>query len=188
MAMDLNGLLKDCEERMKKSMDVVHHDLSTIRTGKASPALVENLGVEAYGSQMRLKEVAGISTPEPRSILIQPWDVGQISAIEKAIQNSGLGIQPNNDGKVIRINLPDLTEERRLELTKVVKKSSEEGKISLRNIRRDMNAAIQKMQKDSTITEDEKFKSEKKVQEKTDQYIRQIDELLKNKEKEILTV
>lgn len=188
MAADLNSLLKDCEDRMKKSMDVVHHELSTIRTGKASPALVENISIDAYGSQMRLKEVAGISTPEPRTILIQPWDVGQIPSIEKGIQNSGLGIQPNNDGKVIRINLPDLTEERRMELTKVVKKASEEGKVSLRNIRRDMNAAIQKMQKDSAITEDEKFKAEKKVQEKTDQYIHQIDELLKNKEKEILTV
>lgn len=186
--MDLNAVIKDCEDKMKKSVEVVQHELSTIRTGKASPALVEGLQVSCYGSMVRLKEVAGISVPEPRTLVIQPWDPTQIPEIEKSIQNSGLGISPSNDGKVVRLNLPELTEERRKDLTKVVKKMAEEGRVALRNVRRDLNTTIQKLLKDSTITEDEKFNAEKKIQEKTDHFIKSVDELLKHKEQEILTV
>jgi len=186
--MELNALLKDCEEKMKKSLEVMTHEFSTIRTGKASPALVDGMTVDCYGSQMRLKEVAGISTPEPRTIVIQPWDPSQIPAIEKAILSSGLGLQPMNDGKVIRLPLPELTQERRESLTKLIKKIAEEGKVSLRNIRRDLNTIVDKMEKDKKITEDEKFKTEKKIQEKTNHYIKNVDDLLKHKEHEILTV
>ncbi len=186
--MELDAIIKDCDDKMKKSVEVVQHELATIRTGKASPALVEGLQVDCYGSLMRLKELAGISTPEPRGIVIQPWDPTQIPAIEKAIQASGLGLTPSNDGKVIRLNLPELTEERRKDLAKVVKKMAEEGRVALRNIRRDVNGAIQKLLKDSKITEDEKFGGEKKVQDKTNVFIKHVDDLLKHKEQEILTV
>ncbi len=186
--MNLSTVMKDCDEKMKKSVEMVQHEMSTIRTGKANPALVEGLQVSCYGSMMRLKEVAGISVPEARTLVIQPWDPSQIAEIEKAIQNSNLGITPANDGKVIRLNLPDLTEERRKDLIKVVRKMAEDGRVTLRNIRRDINAAIQKLLKDAAIAEDEKFNSEKKVQEKTDHYIKSVDELLKHKEQEILKV
>lgn len=186
--MELQKILKECEEKMKKSILVVQQEVATIHTGKASSSLVEGILVDCYGSQMRLKEVAAITTPEPRMIVIHPWDPSQIPFVEKAITNSGLGIQPMNDGKIIRLPLPELSQERRESLIKVVKKMAEDARISVRNIRRDTNALIQKFQKEGKLTEDEKFNGEKKTQERTDHYTKQIDDLLKHKEKEILSV
>ena len=186
--MEYQQVLKACEEKMKKSLEVLTQEFSTIRTGKASTSMVEGLLVDCYGSQMKLKEVAGITTPEPRMILVQPWDPTQIPFIEKSVMSSGLGLQPMNDGKVIRLPIPELSQERRESLIKVVKKTAEDARISLRNIRRDTNTLIQKMQKEGKITEDEKFTGEKKTQERTDHYIKAIDDHLKHKEKEILSI
>lgn len=186
--MDYQHVLKECEEKMKKSLEVLQHELSSIRTGKASPSLVEGVMVDCYGTKMRLRDVASISTPEPRLLVVQPWDPSQIPAIEKGITSSGLGLQPMNDGKIIRLPIPELSQERRESLIKVVRKVAEDARISVRNVRRDTNTLIQKMQKESKITEDEKFTGEKKTQERTDHYIKTIDDLLKHKEKEILNV
>ncbi|MDD5644003.1 MAG: ribosome recycling factor [bacterium] len=186
--MVLKKILAEMEEHMKKSVKNIHDEFSSIRTGKASPMLVENILVEYYGSQMKLKEIAGITTPDPRLIVVQPWDVGAVSAIEKAIMKSDLGITPNNDGRILRVPIPELNEERRKDLIKVVKKLAEDGKISIRNIRRNANHDIEKAFKDAAITEDAKFDAVEKTQKKTDEYIKEIDELVKHKEKEIMEV
>ncbi|MEW6535050.1 MAG: ribosome recycling factor [Candidatus Auribacterota bacterium] len=186
--MPVNKLLEDTKLRMEKSVDHIRSELAAVRTSKASPALVENIMVEYYGSQTRLRDLAGISVPEARQILIQPWDVSAVSAIEKAILKSTLGITPSNDGKVIRLVFPELTQERREELLKVAKKIAEDGKIAVRNVRREANEELKVMEKASEITEDDRFKAEKRVQTKTDDFIHKIDEVLKDKEKEILTI
>ena len=185
---DLQGLIKECNEKMKKTLEIVHKEFAGIRTGKASPALVDNIMVDYYGTPTPIKSLAGISIPEPRMIVISPWDPSSLQAISKAITSSNIGINPVIDGKVIRLPIPELSEERRKELIKIVKKKAEEGKIALRNIRREINDSIKKMEKDKKITEDEKFEGEKKVQEITDKFIKEIDDLLKHKEKEILEI
>ncbi len=186
--MALKKILAGMEDHMKKSAKNVHDEFSSIRTGKASPALVENIMVEYYGSQMKLKEIAGITTPDPRLIVVQPWDAGAVSAIEKAIMKSDLGITPNNDGRILRIPIPELNEERRKDLIKLVRKMAEDGKVSIRNIRRHANHEIEMEFKGATVTEDEKFEAVEKTQKKTDEYIKEIDELVKHKEKEIMEV
>ncbi len=186
--MPINKLLDDTKQKMAKSVAHVGDELATVRTSKAAPALVENIMVDYYGSQTRLRDLAGISVPEPRQILIQPWDVGALPAIEKGILKSTLGITPGNDGKSIRLVFPELTQERREELTKVAKKIAEDGKVAIRNIRREANESLKNMEKSGEITEDDRFKAEKRVQNKTDEFIHKVDEVLKQKEKEILTI
>jgi ribosome recycling factor len=186
--MALQDILDDMELRMMKSLEVIQDEFSHIRTGKASPSLVENLQVEAYGGHMRLRELASITTPEPRLIVIQPWDAQNAPAVEKAIQKSGLGLNPHVDGKIIRLPIPELSEERRKELDKIVKKMAEDGRVAVRHIRRDAMEAAKKAKKAGEIGEDDEKKIEHEIQAKTDEYIGQIDAELAKKEKEILTV
>jgi len=176
------------EDKMDKSVEVVHHEFQGVRTSKATPALVENIVAEAYGAQMRIRELAGITTPEPRVIMIQPWDASTLHPIEKAIQKSALGVTPAIDKKCIRIVLPELSQERRLELIKIVHKMAEEGRIAIRHVRRDAIEHLKRESKTGAITEDQLATSEKEVQKLTDTHIKKIDELLAHKEKEIMTV
>ena len=186
--MPLKKVFTAMEASMKKSLEFIHSEFATIHTGKASPVLVENILVDAYATQMKLKEVAAITAPEPRMILVAPWDATIMDGINKALQKNTLGLNPAVDGKVIRVRVPELSEERRKNLNKIVKKIAEDGKVSIRNIRREANDEIKRLQKVHEITEDEMSLYEKKVQEKTDEFIKEIDKLLANKEKEILTV
>jgi ribosome recycling factor len=185
---ELNDLLDELEERMMKSEDSMKHDFSAIRTGKASTALVEPITIDYYGAQTKLRDVAGISTPDARTISIQPWDKSVLAKIEKAIIASNLGITPLNDGKVIRLPIPPLSGERRQQLTKQVKARCEEAKVSVRNIRRDGNETAKKMEKDSVINEDELKDVLEKIQKLTDEYIKNLDVVCADKEKEIMTV
>ncbi len=186
--MTLQQVLDEMEEKMMKTLEFVHSEFATVRTGKASPSLVENIQVEAYGGHMRLRELAGISTPEPRLIVIQPWDPTVVQAVEKAIMKSELGITPRVDGKIIRIPIPELDAERRKELDKVIKHMAEEGRVAVRSERRHGIENAKKLQKEGKITEDELKHAEKEVQNKTDEYIKEIDTVLGHKEKEILAV
>jgi ribosome recycling factor len=186
--MPVDDILLEAEEKMIKTEEVVQHEFSGVRTGKASPALVENILVEVYGSQMRIRELAGITTPEPRMLVIQPWDAGTAHPIEKAIQKTNLGLNPSVQGKIIRIVLPELSEERRLEFTKVVRKMAEDGRVAVRHVRRDAIEHLKKETKEGKITEDDLEHGEKEVQKLTDQYIAKIDAHLAHKEKEIMTV
>jgi ribosome recycling factor len=176
------------EEKMMKSVEWVHNEMATIRTGKASTSLVENIQVEAYGGHVRLRECAGISTPEPRMIVIQPWDPSVVQAVVKAIETSKIGINPVVDGKIIRLPIPQLSQERRQELDRVVKKTAEEGRVAIRNERRMGLEQVKKLQKDGKITEDDLKHAEKEIQKRTDEYIKEIDTVAQHKEKEILTV
>jgi ribosome recycling factor len=182
----IKSLLEDLEEQMMATVEATERDLAGIRTGKASPALVENIPVDYYGTQTRLRDIAGITTPEARLLVIQPWDHNAMSAIEKAIQASGIGISPMNDGRVIRLPIPELTEERRRDLTKQVHKRAEEAKIVLRNQRRDANERVKKGQKGGELTEDEKDAMLEGVQKLTDDYCAQVDEAAKKKEAELM--
>ena len=186
--MTLQEALDAMEEKMMKTLEFVHNEFAKIRTGKASPALVENIQVQAYDTHMRLRELAGISTPEPRLIVIQPWDASVVQSVVHAIQKSELGINPVVDGKVIRIPIPELDQERRKELDKLCKHMAEEGRVAIRNERRHGIEAVKKLQKDGQITEDDLKHAEKEIQDKTDEYIKEIDTVLAHKEKEILAV
>ena len=186
--MPTDEILLEAEEKMLKSEEVVVHEFQGIRTGKASPALIENILVETYGSQMRIRELAGITTPQPRTLLVQPWDLGTLSQIDKAIQKANLGLNPMVDKKFLRIVLPELSEERRREFTKVVRKMAEDGRVAVRHVRRDALDALKKETKEGVITEDEQTLSEKQIQKLTDRYVAKIDELMKKKEAEIMTV
>jgi len=184
--MSLKEVKKNVEDRMRKTVEITKREYSTIRTGRASASLVEGIKVDYYGTPTPLKQIASILTPEARLIIIQPWDPTAVEGIEKAILASDLGITPNNDGKIIRLSMPPLTQERREELGKVVKKLAEDGKISIRSIRRDANDQLKKVEKKESVPEDERFKSQEEVQKLTDKYIGDIDKLLEEKEKEIL--
>ncbi len=186
--MALDDILLEAEEKMQKSEDVVVHEFSGIRTGKASAGLVENIQVDVYGSHMRIRELAGITTPDPRMILIQPWDAATVHPIEKAIQKSNLGLNPAVDKKCIRIVLPELSTERRLEFMRIVKKMAEDGRVAIRHVRRDAIEAMKKEAKNGGVTEDEIESSEKEIQKLTDQFVARIDSHLAHKEKEIMTV
>ena len=179
-------VLHNTEEKMKKACESVAREFSEIRTGRASPALVEGLHIDYYGTPTLLKQLASISVPDAHLIVIQPWDITAIAEIEKAIMKSNLGITPSNDGKLIRLSIPPLSKERRQELAKVVHNMAEEGRVSLRTIRRDAKEALEKLEKDKVIAEDDKFRGIDELQKLVDKYIAKIDELLKNKEKEIL--
>ncbi len=186
--MALDDILLEAEEKMIKTEEVVQHEFSGVRTGKASPSLVENILVEVYGSNMRIRELAGITTPEPRMLMITPWDASTIQPIEKAIQKSNLGLNPAVQGKFIRIVLPELSTERRMEFVKTIKKMAEDGRVAIRHVRRDAIEAIKKETKNGGISEEEEEVAEKEVQKLTDQYTGKIETHVVAKEKEILTV
>ncbi len=186
--MDPDEILMNTEEAMEKAAHYLQHEMSTIRTGKASPALVENIDVEAYGSQMKLKQLALISTPEPRLVVIQPFDMSTVQAIEKALKESRIGINPNVDGKIIRLPIPALTEERRRELVKNIKQMAEEARVRVRGARRDGLEALKKAQKGGGITEDDLERYEKDVQKFTDDFVKKIDDSVESKEAEVMKV
>lgn len=184
----MNDLLDELEEKMMGAEDSMKRDFAAIRTGKASTALVEALQVEYYGQMSRLKDIAGLSTPDSRTIAIQPWDKSALHAIEKAIINSNIGISPVNDGKVIRLPVPPLTEERRMQLSKQVKTRCEGAKVEIRNIRRDGNEVAKKAEKNAEITEDDLKQLLEKIQKMTDEYIKVLDADAAEKEKDLMTV
>lgn len=184
----IKELLQDAENRMRGAISSLEGDLAGYRTGRASPQLVEKLEVEMYGQEMHLIQLAVISVPEPQQLAIRPYDASSISAIERAIMKSNLGITPNNDGKIIRLNLPRLTEERRRELSKVVGNRIEDAKVAVRNVRRDALNDLRDFKSESLITEDEFFGGQDDLQELTDKYVNEIDELGKVKVKEIMEV
>jgi ribosome recycling factor len=176
------------KEKMEQAVEALKKDYAVIRTGRASVALLDNVLVDAYGSSQKLNQTATLTTPDPRTIMIQPWDPKLIGDIEKAIMKADLGLMPVNDGKVVRINVPQLTEERRKEFVKVAKKRSEEGKVAVRNIRRDTNDRLKKLEKDKEMSEDELKKDLDEIQKMTDSYTKKIDGILEHKESEIMEV
>lgn len=182
----LDNLYKDLEGRMKKSVQTFQSEIARIRTGRATPTILEGIKVEYYGTQVPLQQIASIMAPEPRLLVIQPWDKSAIGEIEKAIRKSGLGLNPQSDGNVIRIPIPPLSEERRQDLVKLVRKLAEDARIAIRNIRRDGVDKVKTMEKNKEISEDERKKAENEIQKLTDKYIDEVNELLEKKEKEIL--
>ena len=180
--------LSSIEEKMKKSVSVFIEQLAEVRAGRANPAILNKINISYYGVPTPINQVAGISVPEARLIVIQPWDTSILKEIEKAILASDIGINPNNDGKVIRLNFPELTEERRKDLVKDIRKTAEEARIAVRNSRRDGMDMVKDLNKKSEITEDELRTDEDKIQKLTDKYVDEIDKILENKEKEIMTV
>lgn len=186
--MDPNEILLEAEASMEKGFEYMTHEFAAVRTGKASPALVENIDVEAYDAMMKLKQLALITTPEPRLLVIQPFDGSTLKAIEKAIKESKIGINPAVDGKIIRLPIPQLSEERRKDLVKTIKQMGEEARVRIRSDRRDALDALKKAQKDGKITEDELESYEKDVQKVTDSFVKKIDEVSVTKEAEIMKV
>src|SRR6202008_372393 len=183
---DVKGLQGEVNKRMQAAIEHLRHELAGVRTGRASVAILDGVHVEAYGSRMPLNQVAGLSVPEPTLIVAQPFDPTQLGAIEKAIRASDLGLNPSNDGKVVRIPIPSLTEERRKELSRLVHKLSEEGRNSVRQVRRDANDRLKKLFKDSTISQDDEKKGLDEVQKITDNHIRLIDDVQKKKDADLL--
>lgn len=184
----LKTLLRDTEVRMQKTVEVTRHDLAAIRTGRANPAMVEKVEVEYYGQRMPLNQVATVTAPEPRMLIIAPWDKSSLSAIERAIQKADLGLNPGNDGNVVRLPVPALTEESRKNLIKVVHKRVEEGRVSLRNVRRDAVEHLRKLKKDGEVGEDDEKRTETAVQTLTDRHTHAMDDLQKAKEHELMEV
>lgn len=184
----ISDIKNDATGRMKKTIQVLEEDLQSIRAGRANPSLLDRIHVDYYGQNTPLNQMAGISAPEPRLLAIQPWDANAIPEIEKAILKSDLGLNPSNDGKIVRLVIPQLTEERRKDLIKVVKKDGEDSKIAIRNIRREMVDSVKKMEKDKEISEDELKVAEKEIQDLTDKYIKEIDAVVERKEKELLEI
>ena len=183
---DLKGLFAETGKRMNVALEHVKHELAGVRTGRASVTILDSVHVEAYGSRMPLNQLAGLSVPEPAMIVAQPFDPSQLGAIEKAIRASDLGLNPSNDGKVVRIPIPSLTEERRKELSRHVHKLTEDGRNSVRQVRRDANERLKKLLKDHKISEDDEKKGLEEVQKLTDSYIRQIDDTQKKKDADLL--
>lgn len=186
--MPIDDILLEAEEKMEKTEHVVVNEFASIRTGKASPSMVENILVEVYGSHMRLRELAGITAPESRMLMIQPWDQASVGPIEKAIQKANLGLNPSVQGKFIRIFIPDLSTEQRERFVKALKKMAEDGRVAVRHVRRDALEALKKDAKAGGVTEDEVEQAEKDIQKLTDQYSAKIDQHVAHKEKEIMTV
>jgi ribosome recycling factor len=184
----LKDILNDASVRMDKSLDTLRNELHKIRTGKATTALLDGVKVEAYGSMMPLNQTANVSVLDAHTLAVQPWDRGTIGAIEKAIRSADLGLNPANDGTVVRVPIPALNEERRREMVKLIKRFGEEAKVALRNVRRDANEHLKKAEKDEHVSEDERKKAEKQVQDLTDKHIANVDALLKGKEVEIMEV
>lgn len=184
----IKDITKNLEEKMQKTISVLKTDLSTMRAGRANPTMLDRIQVNYYGSPCPLSQVANISAPEPRVLVISPWEKSLIKDIEKAILISDLGINPSNDGSIIRLVVPELTEETRKTLVKNVKKSGEEAKIALRSIRRDANDKVKNLKKDGDISEDELKSAEEKVQKITDSYVKEIDSIISAKEKEVMSI
>lgn len=179
--MSAREVIRDVENKMKKSVEATKREFAEVRTGRAHPGLIEGLHADYYGTPTMFKELASITIPDPKTIIIQPWDTSVIPEIEKAIQNSHLGITPMNDGKIVRLPIPPLSEERRNEMKRVVKEMAEKGKISLRTIRRDANDRMKKLKSDKTISEDDDRRAQDEIQKLTDQYIKEIDRLVEDK-------
>lgn len=184
----ISDIKRDAEDKMKKTISVYKEDLQSIRAGRANPALLDKISVDYYGQITPLNQVSGISAPEPRLLAIQPWDVNLIPDIEKAILKSDLGLNPSNDGKIIRLVIPQLTEERRIELTKVVRKNGENAKVAIRNIRRDAIDEIKKLEKAKELSEDDRKSGEEEIQKVTDKYIEELDSVTNSKEEELLEI
>jgi len=184
----MQKIIKESEARMQKSLEKFRSDLLSVRTGKASPAILESVSVEYYGSQLPLSQVASVSAPEPRLLVVQAWDKAAVKAIVKGIQAADLGLNPSEDGEIVRVLIPTLTEERRQEIAKRVRKMGEDVKVSVRNVRRDANEALAKAEKKKEISEDELHRGEKDVQKLTDDMIAKIEQAARAKEKEVLEV
>lgn len=182
----LDDIYDDAKDRMIKTIAALERDLSRVRTGRASAALLDGIRADYYGTPTPLNQMASVSVPEARLLMIQPWDLQAIGDIEKAILKSELGLTPQNDGKIIRINIPPLSEQRRKDLVKVVKKMAEENKVAIRNVRRDANEMLKELKKEKEISEDEQFRAQDEVQKITDDYIKKVDAITGAKEKEIL--
>jgi len=183
--MTTKELIHDTETKMKKTVEATQREFSTIRTGRASSALIDGIKVDYYGTPTPLKQLAAVSTPDARLIVIQPWDKNILAEVEKSILKSEIGITPTNDGKVIRLSIPPLTDERKAELDKVLKRIAEDGRVSIRTCRHSAIEHVRKFEKDKTVTEDDKFKTQEDLQKLTDKYIKEIDTILAAKEKEI---
>jgi ribosome recycling factor len=184
----MEELLADANRRMDKSVDATAHELTTIRTGRASAALLDRIQVDYYGQKTPLRQLATINVPEPRLLTIQPFDPSSFKSIERAIQESDLGLTPSNDGKIIRLPIPQLTEERRKELVKVVRHLAEEGRVAVRNVRRDVMHDLKELVRDGEVGDDDERRAEERAQKLTDEHVKRIDELLKRKEEEIMEV
>jgi ribosome recycling factor len=184
----IEELLQDATRRMDRSIESAHEQFNTVRTGRASAALLDRIQVDYYGQPTPLKQLATINVPEPRMLTIQPFDPSSIKAIEKAIQESDLGLTPSNDGKLIRLPIPQLTEERRKELVKVVRHMAEDGRVAVRNVRRDLMHHLKELVRDGEVGDDEERRAETQAQKMTDEHVAKIDDLLKHKEAEILEV
>ena len=184
----IEEFLADAQRRMDSSIDHTRHEFNSVRTGRASPALLDRIAIDYYGTQTPLKNMATISAPEPRLLSVQPYDPTQIRAVEKAIQESDLGLTPSNDGKLIRLPIPQLTEERRKELVKLVRRYAEEGRVAVRNVRRDVMRHLEELVRNGDVGDDEERRAETQVQKLTDDHVKRIDDLLKHKEAEIMEV
>ena len=184
----IKDVIKVAEEKMQKTISVLHSDLSTMKAGRANPTMLDRIQVDYYGSQCPLNQVANVSAPEPRMLVITPWEKSLLKEIEKAILKSDLGINPSNDGAIIRLLVPELTEQTRKNIVKNVKKAGEDAKVALRSIRRDANAKIKALKKDGHISEDEVKKAEENVQKVTDKFVKEIDTVIAAKEKEVMSV
>ena len=184
----IDELLADARERMAKSVESMRHEFGSVRTGRASPALLDRISVDYYGTSTALKQLATISAPEARMLTIQPYDKSSIKAIERAILESDIGLTPSNDGNLIRLNVPELTEERRKQLVKVVRQIAEEGRVAIRNIRRDVMHDLRELKSAGEAGEDDEKRAEQELQKVTDARVKELDELLKHKEEEILEV
>lgn len=184
--MNTKEIVSQTEMKMKKAIESVRREFMEVRTGRAHPGLIEGLHVDYFGTLTLVKQLASISIPDPRTVLIQPWDVSVIPEIERAINSSKIGVLPSNDGKIVRLSIPPLSEERRKELAKVVKDMAENGRVSIRSIRRDANDRIKKLQVDNVVSEDEVFKSQDAVQKLTDKFIKEIDTVLNEKSRELV--
>ncbi|MDS0524898.1 ribosome recycling factor [Clostridium sp. SHJSY1] len=184
----IKDIIKNSEEKMKKTISVLKSDLSTMKAGRANPTMLDRIQVDYYGSPCPLTQVANVSAPEPRVLMITPWEKTLLKDIEKAILKSDLGLNPSNDGSVIRLVIPELTEETRKNLVKNVKKTGEDAKVAIRSVRRDANEKIKSLKKDSEISEDEVKKGEDNVQKVTDSYIKEVETIITSKEKEIMSI
>lgn len=182
------SVIKEMEDRMNKAIASLKKDLASLRAGRANPAMLDRVVVDYYGTPTPISQLANISVPEPRMLTIQPWDKSALKEIDRALQQSDLGISPSNDGVIIRLVIPPLTEERRKELVKLAGKSGEESKVAIRNIRRDANDEIKKLEKAATISEDESRRHQESIQKTTDKFIAEVDKIVKDKEKDILEV
>lgn len=184
----MDAVFTKTKEKMEKCLDALNRDYKAVRAGRANPAILDRVTVDYYGTPTPINQMAAISVPEPRMLMIQPWDASTLKDIEKAINTAEIGINPSNDGKVIRLVFPALTEERRKELVKDISKRGEEAKVAVRNVRRDAMDDIKKLKKDNEITEDDQKNGEKKLQDITDSYIKQVEEMVKKKEDEVLSI